>query len=162
MKNGKEHGITYHGLQHAGSVPAGLAGFVGLVVFFAACGGSPYGTISVEGRVTYNGDTLVGGSVMFYPTERGKGRPASAKIDPDGTFVVKTFSNASGLIPGDYKIGVTSRRPFLPRDKPENVEPTDANPLELPARFNNPETSGLRFTVAKDAGAQTYNIDLSD
>ena len=133
---------------------------IGSMVFFPGCGRSGFDTIAVKGRVTYEGEPLVGGLVRFYAVDRAQGRSAKARIAPDGTFVVKTLSNTSGLVPGEYKVAVLLQKLPEHNPTPEQIAAAEANKMELPERFFNPETSGLRFTLEPSDGAQTYNIDL--
>jgi len=87
-------------------IAAVLTLMIGLMVFFPGRGNSGLDTVAVKGRVTYEGEVLVGGSVSFYPVSRGSGRPSKGSINPDGTYVVKTLLGTSGIVPGEYKIGL--------------------------------------------------------
>ena len=147
-------------LDRSVSVAAAVVVTISSVIFFPGCGRSGLDTIAVKGRVTYEGEPLVGGLVRFYAVDRAQGRSAKARIAPDGTFVVKTLSNTSGLVPGEYKVAVLLQKLPEHNPTPEQLTAAEANKMELPERFFNPETSGLRFTLEPGEGAQTYNIDL--
>ena len=142
------------------AVAAAVVVTIGSMVFFLGCGRSGFDTIAVKGRVTYEGEPLVGGLVRFYAVDRAQGRSAKARIAPDGTFVVKTLSNTPGLVPGEYKVAVLLQKLPEHNPTPEQIAAAEANKMELPERFFNPETSGLQFTLEPSDGAQTYNIDL--
>ena len=141
---------------------ASVALMIGTVVAVPGCGGSGLDTVAVRGRVTYNGEPLVGGTVSFYPVERDRGRPAKAAIQPDGSYVVETLADTSGIVPGDYKVGVVLRKLPVGGATPAQIAAAAANKMELPKRFANPETSGLSFTVEPGYGTRTYDIQLSD
>ena len=144
------------------SVAAAVVVTIGSVVFLPGCGRSGFDTVAVKGRVTYEGEPLVGGLVIFYAVDRTQGHPAKARIAPDGTFVVKTLSNTPGLVPGEYKVAVLLQKLPMYGSTPEQIAAAAANKMVLPERFADPETSGLSFTVQPGQGTQTYNIDLSD
>ncbi len=84
-------------------------GLVGLVVMgcvmVAGCGPS-LELIPVHGQVLYQGKPLVYGSVMFQP--EGDGPLARAKIESDGTFVLRTGTDADGVRPGTCRVRITS------------------------------------------------------
>ena len=102
----KERSTAGFHLGRTVSVAAVLTLMIGLMVFFPGRGNLGLDTVAVKGRVTYEGEVLVGGSVSFYPVSRGSGRPSKGSINPDGTYVVKTLLGTSGIVPGEYKIGL--------------------------------------------------------
>lgn len=135
---------------------------LGLVVLSEGCSDQSFNTTLVSGRVTYNGEALVGGGISFFPVDRGNGRPARTKINEDGTFEVKTLTDTPGLVPGTYRVSVALMKAPLFGATPEQLAAAKANPMELPKHFSNPETSGLEFTVNSNKKRQIYNIDLVD
>jgi hemoglobin len=96
-------------------------------------------TGDVTGKVFFKGQPLQGGEVTFIGKKTFKGA-----IDKDGTFRVKDIE------PGEYKVAVTS--------SPAKVAPATPKPVAIPAKYNDPDTSGLTYTVLK--GEQTYDIQL--
>jgi hypothetical protein len=94
----------------------------------------------VTGKVTYKGAELTEGTVVFHPEE---GKPFSASVRVDGRYRVK------GLEPGKYR--VTFVQPKVPSDP-------DVKPVPVPARFANPETSGLTFAVRE--GLNRFDLEL--
>lgn len=85
-----------------------------LGVIVGGCGESKeYPVAPVSGRVLCNGEPVPGGTVLFLPvnapqlTGRPDGRPGKAGegiVQPDGTFVVGTYSNSDGALIGPHKI----------------------------------------------------------
>ena len=69
-------------------------------------GGTPHlgKTVPVKGRITYRGKPLVQGTVTFEPEDTG--REASGDIGPDGTFVLTTFTDGDGAVPGIHRVRV--------------------------------------------------------
>src|SRR5438045_4067984 len=93
----------------------------------------------VGGKVTFDGKPLPGGTVTFV-TKDGK-TSVPAKIAEDGTF--------KATVPtGSYRITVS---PVAKKDDPKKYVP-------IPAKFGDPDTSGLTYEVK--AGAQTFDIEL--
>lgn len=144
-----------------------------LLVNASGCGPDYKARGAVKGHVTTGKKSLTTGTVMFYAKS---GVTASAHIDPDGNYVM----NDAPL--GECVVTVTVTP--LPRDPsvrarlkgggpkvPEMKNPEDKGGPGLPSapvvpkevvsideKYSNPETSGLKFTVAK--GEQTYDIEL--
>jgi hypothetical protein len=139
--------------------PARFALAAALAASLTALTGCGAGTGSVSGKVTFNGAPRPGGSVQFLTP----GGAFVAEIGPDGSY------SLSGVPTGPAKISVTCQDPRYAeymnqlaaagRDskaKRPKVRPEDFN--RIPARFNDPTTSGLAYEVG--SGSQTHNIDL--
>jgi hypothetical protein len=146
--------------------------------------GRPTG--SVEGKVTYNGKNLKGGSVTFVSTE---GRQSfAAEIKEDGTYSVPVMTG------GDYKVCVDTSnlksastsgtyegkmKTAGPPAKKATAPPKDAvipegytpsNPaevaaqnaakryVEIPEKYR--DTAKTDLTYKFEGGSQTFNIDL--
>lgn len=90
----------------AASSYSSCLGCLWLVVFFVGCDSGP-NLAPVRGTISVDGMPLKDGHVMFYPK---KGRPAAAKIKPDGTYVLKTYNPGDGAIVGDYRVTVTAHQ----------------------------------------------------
>lgn len=94
-------------LQHVGQLSIALA-----VVVLTGCGsGSGLPTVPVSGTVTFDGGPCpTEGSVTFMPIEVAAGmprRPGIGKFKADGKFVVTSFQEGDGLVPGRYGVGIT-------------------------------------------------------
>ena len=107
----------------------------------------------VSGVVTLDSNPLDHGSVAFFNTVGGP--PASAAIQSDGTYVVRTASKA-GLIPGDYVVTVLCRR----ADPAPKMTPAQLDALDItPSRYRSRQASGLKFTVKP--GANQIDLPLT-
>lgn len=135
---------------------------------------------NITGKVTYNGKPLTGGMVTFLPEE---GKAAfNAKIDKEGNYHLAKVSI------GKMRIGVVSlssrlppspmmakmmkemkakKKEFtkeeldkMPAEYRETLSPSSelANEVPIPKQYNDPEKSGLEYTVI--GGEQEYNIEL--
>ena len=96
--------ITPWPLSPSLSFPAGAAG--------PAAGAAP-DLIPVKGKVTYKGQPVTKGVVRFEPD--GYGRPASGKLQSDGTFVLTTLKEGDGVVAGDHRVSITDSTRVSPR-----------------------------------------------
>jgi hypothetical protein len=126
------------------------------------------------GRVTYNGQPLSDGAVIFMPAERNKSNWGAGHIDTAGRFSLSAYQTDSVLEPGRYniffrppgpKFGVTKAKRSEDEEtgskqagEPQAVSATPG--FALPDRFTNPTTSGLVITV--DGRPQRIDLDLKD
>jgi hypothetical protein len=97
-------------------------------------------TAPVRGKVTLDGKALPSGYVVV-PTSRG--RMASGKIEPDGTFVMTTYSEGDGVQLGVHAVVVQE----VPRDE---FSTTPAPRVAIPTRYTSAGTSGLKVDVKAD------------
>lgn len=69
----------------------------------------PSGTVRSSGKVTYKGQPVSNGTVMFMPDEsKGTvGPPAMGIITRDGSYVLSTETSGDGVIIGSHKVGIT-------------------------------------------------------
>lgn len=86
-----------------------------------------------------------------------------ARTDEDGKFELMTFPPNRGIVPGSYKIAVS-----LPDQAPPvatSLESHDTPPPKpkktslVPAKYNNPESSGLTATISEE-GDLNLKIEL--
>lgn len=119
-----------------------------LLVFLIGCGGAD-GTYSVTGQVTYQGQPLQQGTVMFNPTASDL-PPVVGRIQSDGSYEVKAA-------PGDYKVVVnatTEVDPSLEPDDPGYKPPTSL----IPEVYSNPLQTPLEATIT--SGDNVVPLDL--
>ncbi len=115
-----------------------LGGGFAAVSLSGGCGGSAPAPApaTVRGKVTFNGQPIVGGLVVFSPDPQrgGRGKPACAETGPDGTFALQL--DGSAHIPaGWYRVSLLPA-PALP------------DPLApFPAQLARPDRSGLEREV---------------
>jgi hypothetical protein len=106
---------------------------------------------SVEGTVTMDGKPLPNASVVFIPEN---GRPAGARTDERGHYVLEFTEGRQGAIPGKNWIRINTAA--------EASEAADGTPIPaqretIPAKYNT--QSALEFTV--EAGKKNIaNFDL--
>jgi hypothetical protein len=117
------------------------------VAALSGCGSSPrMGTVS--GKVTLQGQPLAAGTVQFTNEKLGAG--ASGVLDATGTYRVET-----PLPTGQYEVMI------LPPPPPAPHEMNKAATLprsSIPAKFQNPKTSGLTATLQEGANSADFAL----
>lgn len=117
------------------------------------CGKPSYqlDTAPVRGTVTLDGGPLPSGYVVV-PTTRG--RMASGRIAPDGTFVLTTYDDGDGAQVGTHPVVVNE----VPPDEFSSVP--RQNRVRIPERYSSAGTSGLEVTVKPDE-ENVLNLQLT-
>lgn len=143
-----------------------LAALLALGLVVAGCGGDPNKPElgRVQGTVTFNGQPLTHGSVVFVPVA-GKGSDtghiASGMIDERGNFELTTFNTGDGAVLGQHIATVESREQntFVP---PKPGEPINyvLPKSSTPAKYASAESSPLRYTV--ESGRNTFALELKE
>jgi hypothetical protein len=88
-----------------------------LAALFLGCGsgcgakgaGAAPDLIPVKGKVTLLGQPLTMGTIRFEPDDFG--RPASGKLQSDGTFVLSTTTEGDGVVAGHHRVSITNISP---------------------------------------------------
>ncbi|QDU89250.1 hypothetical protein Pla175_26370 [Pirellulimonas nuda] len=78
---------------------------LGLILVAAGCGSSRRGLVEVSGIVTLDGAPVTSGKIEFYPPS---GRPSAGEIDGEGRYRLTTYEPGDGVLPGEYKVTITS------------------------------------------------------
>jgi hypothetical protein len=122
-----------------------------LLVALTGCGSSGPEIAYVTGKVTMDGKPLPNAAVVFVPEN---GRPAGARTDEDGTYVLNFAQGRKGAIPGASTIRIMT---FRDADQDENGQPIPGSPETVPARYNTEST--LTFEVVPKK-KNVANFDL--
>jgi len=97
----------------------------------------------VQGLVTFNGQPISEGMVVFFSPETCVYQ--AARIQPDGSFTAK-MSDGPGLLVGEYQVAVMPPVIEGPGSKAFSpIAPRDYR--EIPPKYRNPKTSGLTLSV---------------
>lgn len=139
--------------MESGCRAALTAGLVCLVIA-AGCGGGGSGdqaTAAVSGKVTRDGQPVAGGSVMFSPI--GKGKPAAADVNQDGSYRLTTYRSGDGAIVGKHRVTFTPP-PTAEIDEKEHKE--GSPPPKSPYDGLVPKTA----EVEVKSGSNTIDIEL--
>ena len=100
----------------------------------------PEASATVHGQVTFQGEPLAGGLIVFAPNHQlGNDGPAySAKLDNDGKYRLEDAGHAS-IQPGAYRVAIA--------DAPQRLS-GDGTPF--PKALRRPDLSGLERTVVAE------------
>ncbi len=124
--------------------------FLGLLTsmcWMMGCGPAEKPTGSVSGKVTYNGEPLTKGSVLFVNEETGIG--ASGQLDTSGTYTIASIRT------GEYQVAIQPPPAPSPDEMEEGAQPEK---LDIPEKYLSPQTSGLTATVTE--GENTADFEL--
>jgi hypothetical protein len=113
----------------------------------AGCGPSRPQTVPVSGRVTWQGQPVVEGIIVFYPAT---GRPATGVIAADGTYRLRTFDPGDGAVLGKHCVTIEAKRAVnarLPKSMAEELGGSAASGRpELTIEWIVPEKYSQRST----------------
>ena len=130
----------------------------------AGCGSSDgrSHTAPVKGKVTYKGEPLRTGSIVFVPDAGGK--TAAADISAEGEYVLGSYEATDGAIPGKHRVMIIALSApggtGLPEDTIKLKGGAQAPVNLIPERFADDKTSKLIADV-KD-GENTIDIVLME
>lgn len=94
-------------------------------------------TAPATGKVTLDDQPLASGFVTFLVTN---GRMSTGEIQPDGTFVMSTYSEGDGARVGSHPVTITP----IPAD---DNRYRGQKPVPVPDRYKQPATSGFTADV---------------
>jgi len=111
---------------------------VALLVTAAGCGQAPYQVAPVSGRVTLNGQPLVGAHIHFAPIgtlERNPGPTSQGLTDADGRFTLRLDNPPEpGAVVGRSRVFVTAGGAAPAGPQPDGGAKRSRE--MLPARYN--------------------------
>jgi hypothetical protein len=132
----------------------------GVLLLVLAAFGCGSGTGQVTGKVTYKGQPLPSGTVLFHGPAR---RIDHAVIASDGTYTIPdvpvgpvkiAVKSHSKLPPGMFK--AAGKAPYV-QPLPKELPP-EAKFIPIPERYSDPDRSGLECLV--QGGRQTHDLTL--
>ncbi|QDT68559.1 hypothetical protein MalM25_14820 [Planctomycetes bacterium MalM25] len=128
----------------------------GLLVGSLGCDSSPP-LAPVQGVVTYNGEPLEFGYVMFQPP---KGQPAQGQIAADGTFTLATEGHGPGAFLGQHRVSVYCYEGHRPGAVDPNNPNQSLGASLIPPGYSRGGMSGLSAEVTTE-GLSDFAIELS-
>jgi hypothetical protein len=142
--------------------------FVGMAAILSSAGCDSGGLpdmVPIRGEVTYNGEPLREGTVVYLPSTPGQGRQATGGIGSDGTFVMTTHTKDDGVMMGEYNIVIFAYKPHPGEPKTREEWEAIGGRIErgyiIPEKYVSPATSGLRDSVNDDHSG-FKQLELSD
>jgi hypothetical protein len=146
-----------------------LLGIAPLLLLAGGCSGSEG---KVSGRVSYNGQPVTGGWVIFRPADGSK-NTVNAEIDENGDYSTSvpvgevriavdnedlqpSVGGGKGVVPPGVRLPAPTQGDTATPNEPPSTPPGRYVPI--PPKYYNVETSGLADTI--QSGSQTKNLDL--
>jgi len=151
--------------MHRWNLAVCLVAAAGLLGCSGGSGDRPK-TVKAGGTVTLDGAPVEGATVSFVP--QAAGRSAVARTDSKGQFTLNTTNTIPGVMPGDYKVGISKEKTegaMTPEESQSYFEKTGKAPPppkvtnELPEKYKNAATSGLTAKV-EASGANEFKFEL--
>ncbi len=122
---------------------AGRLALAASVLLLAGCAGKG----QVSGTVKYKGKPLTTGTITFYDRAN---QAVSSAIGKDGTYSVEQVAA------GPVKVAVVMPMAiYMAGEKP----PPGPPPPTLPAKYSDPEQSGLGWEVKSGAQTRDFNLE---
>jgi hypothetical protein len=124
--------------------------------------------VAATGTVLLQGSPVEGANVAFVPQDAATGRVAVGRTDAQGRFQLATSQQASGALPGSYKVKISkevseggmsaeeSQAYFQKTGQPP--PPATVKDL-LPAKYKNADSSGL--TAEVKSGSNDFKFELT-
>ncbi len=123
-----------------------------LTCLWLGCGpDNPLNRKAVSGKVTFNGQPLERGNIMFYPTD--KGPVVTGASITNGQYAIAT---AKGLTVGKYTVQISSPNPNPGPNDPQG--PGIPLPELIPPEYN--VQSDKTVTVTED-GPNVFDFDIT-
>lgn len=143
--------------------------FVATVLMLAlvlGCGGSNAPLNTVEGKITYKGAEVTGGSILFYPASGG---PIPGFIKADGTYIGSEIPLGETTVTIDTASVQNTGKVIVSGKAPSGSDASKypggdiqgaAKAIKIPAKYADRNKSGLKFTVGK--GKNQKDFELTD
>ena len=129
-----------------------------LMVIAAGCGsGTTVELAPVHGTVTYQGKPLQQGRVVFQPDSSTPGPPATAAIQPDGSYVLTTIGR-DGAPVGKHVVTVHCRREITREEATANSQVLQVGESLIPIKYSNVAQTPFHFEVRE--GSNEFDISL--
>src|SRR5262245_45613884 len=120
------------------------------LVLFGAGGCGSQTLFPVSGKVTYkDGKPVTAGLVIFEPVVQKPS--ARGEIQADGSFQLGTHQDNEGAVEGEYKVLIAP--PPLPEEGKRLRSP-------IHPKYQNLESTPLKFTVTRDRDKNTFHIEV--
>lgn len=121
-----------------------------LLAVVAGCGSKGVVKVTVKGTVTYKGKTLSSGIVTF---NSSNGSYSAATVQADGSFII------TDVAPGEISVGVMESPQGSGSSSGEASPKPSLPAANLPQKYRDPATSGLKYTITEKTSELAININ---
>ncbi len=140
--------------------PCWIFPLLAVPLLLAGCGGGEeHPTAAVTGKVTYKGDPVQGGTLIFAPVaesdKSNPGKPGIANIKDDGTFTVSTYAQEDGAVVGKNNLTFTPPIPEAP------ATPEGGHSQETPKSPYDGLVPKPSSVDVKSGETNSFNIELA-
>ena len=122
-----------------------------VLAFSAGCNSGP--RASVEGKVSYDGETVDKGGIAFIPVEKDAGTLRATGPIHDGRY---HLDNQGGPTPGKYRVEIHWRKKTGKKVPGEGGQPRDEAVPGIPAKYN----TESKLIVDVRPGRNTFDFAL--
>jgi hypothetical protein len=123
--------------------------FAVVLALVAGCGKPGHGTIPVHGQITFGGGSWPTKGRLYFTTVKSPtgaaSRPGMASFAEDGNFIVTTFRDDDGLLPGEYQVNVECWK-FAPK-----MGSFEKAISYVPAHYQSGMQNGFKVLVPSDS-----------
>ncbi len=135
---------------------------LGLLVLSAGCKTSARSAKSTEvtGKVTFNGNPLPGGRIVFQTVSGGFA--STGDIDESGNYTINAPVGEVQISIDNTMLTQRMETPHPKRPGAEDAKPLKGKFVRLPARYRDITRSGLKYTVKPGPAPQTHDIELNN
>ena len=148
---------TYWGLRLGPILLLGLLCLGGLLFFVVGSKPGAAPLQPVQGKVTYRGQLLQTGMIVFTPdtTKGATGKQAVGQIRPDGSYSLNT-GEATGASPGWYRVTVAS----VTTSGPASFGQAYFIPVSLiPEKYRDPDLSSISCEVKAKSSSIDFDLE---
>jgi hypothetical protein len=146
-------------------VRVGLVVCLGVAVGCSGAAEDQPEVFPVSGTVTHKGQPVEGAVVSF--TTEGAARAATGTTDAEGKFVLSTYGDGDGAVPGPHKVTVVKVDPELQQREGEDANAytsrimgKDPGRSLLPAKYASPTHTPLTANVTAEGPNEfTFVVD---
>lgn len=113
--------------------------------------------VPVTGRVTWEGQPLVGAMVLYIPQPGAPGQGGTARTDAEGKYTLTALvRNEPGVAAGPYKVTVST--PLMDEGYTPEPNAPPFTKVKIPEQYSHREKTTLTAEVAPGMGPKDFEL----